>query len=81
MSRLKSALSVKKLPKNQEIVTYSCNIKDNLKESKDFLTIFEHNLRQMSILETGDIVEFNRGLYTHSAIFGNKIFNHKKIFT
>ena len=57
---------------DEEIITYKADIIDNINQSKDYLSIFESNLKAMHKLETGDIIDFNRGLYTHSAIFGKK---------
>lgn len=52
----------------EEITVYKAKIIENINRSIDYLSTFEHNLKQMHELETGDIIDFNRGFYTHSAI-------------
>ncbi len=58
---------------NHDIAFYKVNIPDLMNERTTYLSIFEHNLNVMQNLEAGDIVDFNRGLYTHSAIFVGKM--------
>ncbi len=58
---------------NQNIGFHSVNILVFLNECETYLSIFEHNLNLMQKLETGDRVDFNRGYYTHSAIFVGKM--------
>jgi hypothetical protein len=54
----------------EEITVYKARIIENINRSRNYLRTFEDNLKQMYELETGDIIDFNRGLYTHSAILG-----------
>jgi hypothetical protein len=55
---------------DEEITVYKARIIENINRSKDYLSTFEDNLKQMYELETGDIIDFNRGMYSHSAILG-----------
>ncbi len=55
---------------DEEITVYKAKIIENINRSKDYLSTFEDNLKQMYGLETGDIIDFNRVWYTHSAILG-----------
>ena len=46
-------------------------LKSNLnivEKGKDFFEKMRHNLNEMNNLEMGDIIFFNRGIYSHSAI-------------
>jgi hypothetical protein len=58
---------------DDQATVYKANIIENLEERTDYLSIFEYNLKQMYELETGDIIDFSRGLYTHSAILGKQL--------
>ena len=57
---------------DEEITVYKAKIIENINRSRNYLSTFEDNLKQMYELETGDIIDFNRGIYSHSAIFGKK---------
>lgn len=54
---------------DEEITVYKAKIIENINRSRNYLSTFEDNLKQMYELETGDIIDFNRGIYSHSAIF------------
>jgi hypothetical protein len=55
---------------DEEITVYKAKIIENINRCKDYLSTFEYNLKQMYLLETGDIIDFDRGMYSHSAILG-----------
>ena len=57
----------------EEITVYKAKIIENINRSRNYLSTFEDNLKQMYELETGDIIDFSRGLYTHSAILGKQL--------
>jgi hypothetical protein len=57
----------------EEITVYKAKIIENINRSRNYLSTFEDNLKQMYELETGDIIDFSRGLYTHSAILGKHL--------
>ena len=71
-AEFKKSINLKSLNNEVEYYKYQYNIFDVAQEGKTkvakLVKILKHNLEQIKNMDSGDVVVFKRGLYSHHAI-------------